>query len=86
MLNNWVLCTVKLRNNDKSVKCRFFVVPGDGPTVLRKSDIKLLSILKITCDVIGDPHESRKFDSQTIETSNSPGCRTNKTHRLRQMK
>ena len=31
------------------------------------------------CKVVSIPHESRKFDSQTIEASNSPNCRTNKT-------
>ena len=39
------------------------------------------------CEVIGDPHESRKFNLQTIEASNSPNCRTNralqnKTHKV----
>ena len=50
-----------------------FVVPGDNP------DFKLLSILRITCDIRGEPHESRKFNSQTVEASNSPSCRTNRT-------
>ena len=38
---------------------------------------ELLSILGITCDEIGEHHESRKFDSQTIEASYSPSCRLN---------
>ena len=63
--------TVKLRHKDKSVKCRFFVVPGDGPALLGMPDIALLSILGITCDIISEPHESRKFESQTIDMSNS---------------
>ena len=31
------------------------------------------------CDVKGKSHETRKSDSQTIEVSNSPHCRTNET-------
>ena len=42
------------------------------------SKIKLLSILRIACDVIGEPYECRKIDPETIELSNSQRCRTNK--------
>ena len=38
--------------------------------------IELLNILKITCDVISNPLESRKFESQTTKLSNSPSFRT----------
>ena len=72
------MCTVKLRHKDKNVKSRFFVVPGDSTALLGMPDIKLLSLLWITHDVIVKPHENRKFDSQTIEMSNSPSSRTKK--------
>ena len=39
---------------------------GDGPALLAMPDIELLNTLKVTCEIIGDPHESRKFDSQTV--------------------
>ena len=45
----------------------FFVVSGDHPALLGMPDIELL-----TCDIKCGPHDHRKFDSQTIETSNSP--------------
>ena len=54
------------------------MVPDDGPAWLGMPDIKLLGILKIIHEVIGDPHESRKFNSQTIEASNNPSYRTNR--------
>ena len=41
-------------------------------------DFKLSNILKIMCEVRGNPHKSRKFNSETIEASNSPSCRTNR--------
>ena len=43
--------TVRLRHKDKTAKCRFFVVPGGSPVLLRMSDIELLDILKTTCEV-----------------------------------
>ena len=74
------MCTVKL-----SVKCRCFVVPNDGPALLGMPNIELLSIVQITCKVISEPHESRsrKFDSQTIKTSNIPSCRTTKALQIK---
>ena len=63
------VCTLKLRHNDKSSKCRFLVVPREGPALHGMPDIELLNILWITCKVINDPHESRKFNSQTMEVS-----------------
>ena len=68
---------VKLKHKDKNVKYRFFAVPGDGTPLLGMPDIKLLSILRLTCDVIGELYESRRSDLHTIEMSNSPSCRTN---------
>ena len=79
------MCTVKLRHKDKCVTCRFFLGPGDRPALLGMPDLKLLSILRITCDVIGKPHESRKVDSQTMEMSISPSCRTNEAPQIWQI-
>ena len=69
------VCAVRLRYRDKYDKCRFFVVPGDDPILLGMPRIEMLNILKIMCEVIGDPHESRKLNSQTIEASNSHSCK-----------
>ena len=63
--------------------CRFFVVQVDGAVLLGRPDIKLLDILKITCEVMGDQQADRKFDSQTIQQSNNPSCKTNKTQQIR---
>ena len=41
-------------------------------------DIELLSILRIMCDVIAEPHESQKLNSHTREVPNIPICRKNK--------
>ena len=76
------MLTVKLRHKDKCVTCRFFLGPGERPALLGIPDLTLLSILRITCNVIGKPHESRKVDSQTIEISISPSCKTNKTPQI----
>ena len=71
--------TVKLRHKDKSMKCRFFLVYGEGPALLGMPDIKLLNILSIMCEVISKPPESRMFHSQTKDSSSSPSCITNRT-------
>ena len=39
--------------------------------------IELLSMLRITCIIIGDPHDSENCHSQTIDISVSPNCQTN---------
>ena len=57
------VCTLRLRHKDKTAKCRFFTEPGDGPVLLGIPDIKVLDILKIMCELMGDPHKSRMFDS-----------------------
>ena len=73
----------KLRYKDKGAKCRFFLVPGDGPELLGMPDIELLNILRITCAVISGPHESRKLDSEAIEVSNSSSCIANRTQQMK---
>ena len=46
------MCIVKSRLKEKRVIFRLFVVPDGGPTLHGMPGIKLLSILKITCDII----------------------------------
>ena len=42
------VCTLKIRHKDKYVRCRFFVVPGDGGLeLLVMTDIEVLDILRI---------------------------------------
>ena len=43
------VCMVRLRHKDKIARCRFFVVPG----------IEFLSILNITCNIVGDQQVDR---------------------------
>ena len=61
------------------MKFRFPIVPADSPTLLEMTYIKLLDIPKMMCDVMEDPHEGRKFGSQTIQAFSGPSCKTNKT-------
>ena len=71
------MCTVKFRHKDICFRCSFFVVPGAGPALLGMPGTELLNILRITCDQIGDPYESRKSVTQRIDTSDSPSGKTN---------
>ena len=41
-----------------------FVMPGDVPVHLRMPNIKLLDMLKIICEMVGDKQEDRKFHYQ----------------------
>ena len=77
------ICTVKLRHENKCVRCRFFVVPGNGPALLGIPDIELLSILRITCDIRGELHENKKFYSKAIDISSSPSCKANETPQMK---
>ena len=77
------MCTVRLRHKNKFARCRFFVVPGDDPAFLRMPDIELLSILKITCEIMGDQPADRKFDLQTIEPCNGSICKTNTSQQIK---
>ena len=44
------VCSVKLRHN--VARCRFSLVPGDGPALAGMPDIQLLGMLKIMCEVV----------------------------------
>ena len=76
--------TVNLRHKYKSAKCRFILVPGEDPAVLGMPDTELLNILGVTSEVISKPHESGKFDLQTIEVSNSPVAEQTEPCEMRQ--
>ena len=54
-------------------------MPRDELALLGMQDIELKNMLQKRCEAIGDPLESRKFNLQTIEVSNSPGCRINRS-------
>ena len=54
---------------------KIFSIPGDCQALLGMLDIELLNVLKIMCKVMSYPHQSRKFNSQTIEASSSSSCR-----------
>ena len=58
-------------------------MPGDGPVLLRMTDIEVLDILKVICAVMGDLHKSRMFDSQTMQTSNGHSCKANNVQQIK---
>ena len=57
-------CTVKIRYNDKYVKCRFFVVPGDDPALSEMPDVEFLGTIQAMCETIDNKTTCMKFDSQ----------------------
>ena len=69
-------CSVKIGHNNKCLKCRFFLVPGDGPVLLRMPDIELLSIIRVMCEAIDNKTTDRKFDVQTNHAADSHNCKT----------
>ena len=71
-------CSVKIGHNDKCFKCRFSVVPGDGPALLRMPDIELLDIQRVMCGTVDNKTNGRKFDSQTKHVADSQKCKTNR--------
>ena len=77
------MCTVALRHKDIIAKFKVFVVPGDDSVLLGMLDIKLLGILKIMCEGMGDKQADRKFDSQIIQQPNNPSCKINNTQQIR---
>ena len=71
------MCTVRSRHKDKIARCGFFVVPENGPALLRMPDIEFLDILKIMFKVVEGKQADRKFDSQTMKASSAPNCKAN---------
>ena len=69
---------VKLRHNDKCVKCRLFVVPVDAPVLLGMPDIELIGIIRVMCETIDNNKSDRKFDMQTRHASDSQNCKANR--------
>ena len=39
--------SVRIIHNAKYIKCRFFVVPGDGPALLGMPHVELLNIIRV---------------------------------------
>ena len=66
-IEQWVVCSVTLRNKEKVARCRYFIVLADGPVLLGILDIELLSILKITGEMMEDQQGCRKSDPRTLE-------------------
>ena len=62
----------------KVVKCRFFVVPGDGTAVLGILDIEVLGILRIMCEVINGSTSRQEVWLPDNLTSWYPKCKTDK--------
>ena len=68
---------MRLRQKDKTLQDIFFVVPGDGLALLGISDIELLGILKIMCEVLGSQQADRKFNSKMIQLYSALSCKAN---------
>ena len=60
------MCTVRVRYKDETTTYTFFVVLGDGLTMLGMPDIEVLDTPKITYEVMEGPHKSKMFNSQTV--------------------
>ena len=56
------MCMIRLRHENKTAKCKFFVVLGDGTMLLGMPDVKILDIAKIMCEMKRDPY--KKLDVQ----------------------
>ena len=56
-----------------------FEVPGDSTAMLGMPDIQPLTVLKITCKVMGNTNDMSTFDLQTIEESNVPSYKRKQT-------
>ena len=68
------VCSVKLRHKDKVARCRFFVVPGDGPVLLGMPETELLGIPKIACELVENQPVGMKYDSQIMEPTGFLNC------------
>ena len=75
------MCTVRLRH--QIVICRFFVLLGDGPSLLGMPDIQLLDILKMMCEVVEYQQADRKLNSQTIQPYDGLGCKVNMDQQIK---
>ena len=64
-------CAIKIKHNDKCVKCRFFVVLGDGPALLKMPDKELHNIIRVMCNTIDNKTNSKKFYSPTRHVADS---------------
>ena len=77
------MCSVRLRLKDKTVNFSFFVVPGDCPLLLGMQDIEVLDLLKIMCEVMGDPHKSRMSQFSNNAGNQQPSCRANSAQQIK---
>ena len=55
-------CSVRIRHNDKCVKCIFFVAPVDGPGLFWMPDIELVGSIRVMCETTDNKTNKRKFD------------------------
>ena len=70
-----IRCSVGIKHSDK---CRFFLVLGNGPVLLRMSNIELVFIIRVKCEAIDNKTNDRKFDAQTRHAADSQNCSTNR--------
>ena len=70
--------SVRIRHSDKCVKCRFLVVPGNGPALFGMPDIELLSMIRVMCETIDNKINDKRFDAQTRYAADSQNCSTNR--------
>ena len=77
------MCTVRLRHKDKFARCRLFVLPGHSPALLDMPDIKLLDLVKILHEGVGDQQADRKFNFQIIQPCKGLSCKANKGKKIK---
>ena len=68
------VCEVKIEHNNKQRMCKFFVIPGNGQTLLGMPDINTLSIIHINCNTI-DTQETDRANKCSTNTAMDQGPR-----------
>ena len=67
-------CLIKIRHNDRCVKCRFFLVPGDDPALISMPDMEFLGIITVICKSNKDSQTKPDASSVSANKSSTPNC------------
>ena len=80
-----VVCTERLRHKGKNCQIEILLVPQDSPFLLGMQDIKLLDILKVLCEMMEDPDESRKLNLRQCRHPAALAAKQTKCNRSREI-
>ena len=62
------ICRVQIKNKNKQLTCKIFVVPRNDTVLLSMPDIKLLHVLRIRCTTIDGQQGSGEVNNhQSVE-------------------